>query len=559
MQRAFPLALAVLAVTCAAANAQSPATPAERAHAVHVLNRLAFGPRPGDVDRVLAVGVDRWIEQQLNPDRRDVPPEVPLASCEVWDAPIADVPTVQHMISIMTNQDGAMLSGRLGLSGGFTLDRPASGASTSIFLLNRRMVACRVMRAERSDYQLLEVMTDFWSNHFSIFSGALPSRNTLAMYDRASVRPNALGRFRDLLGAVAHDPAMLTYLNNDVSGALDGERTLAEYVEGLRAGMIPHNGLNENFGRELMELHTLGVDGGYTEMDVINVARAFSGWTHSGLKYGCVEALLPDQTRMTCRERLLNAPAFRFDSTKHDAGTKVILGRILPPGRGLQDGDDVLDMLARHPSTARFIARKLAVRFISDAPPQSIVDRAAETFLRTDGNIRAVLHTIIDSDEFGSAQHAKVKTPLEFVLSVRRALNAPYDHDGYAVDALMDMDQPPYGHRSPEGWPETGSAWLSTSSVLARINYAHAVAHDSVPSISVKTWPAWQLLKSEPYTKQADGVIATLLHGRASPELRAALLAAEPAHPEPESAAAREEGLRKVLALVLGSPDFQRR
>jgi uncharacterized protein (DUF1800 family) len=562
MQRAFPLALALAATSAAAAvvHAQSPDVRDDRARAVHVLNRLTFGPRPGEVERVLQMGVDRWVEQQLSVDAAEDSLLPTLMQCQLWARALNEIANLPHVVDAK-GADGTMMRMRIVVLGGFNFDRPrdATAAGRQVYESDRRMMGCRMMRLERSERQLLEVMGDFWLNHFYIASLGYPSRASYAQYDRGVIRPHALGRFRDLLGAVAHTPAMLAYLNNDVNGPLDTEPSLAEYRRSKVPGTIPRTGLNENYARELLELHTLGVDGGYTQADVIGVARAFSGWTHTGWVYGCVEPERVDQFRSTCRQRNVTAPEFMFDSTKHDAGTKTVLGHTLAAGRGTEDAEEVLDILARHPSTARFIARKLAIRFIGDAPPESIVERAAQTFLSTDGDIRAVLRTIVQSEEFANSQRAKVKSPLELVLSVRRALNATFDGNGDAVDAMFDMEQPPLGRRSPDGWPDNAAQWLSTASMIARINYAHDVATRGYSSIRLEEWPGWEKLINEPYTTQVDGVVDLLLHGRAGPELRAALLAAEPLHAQPGSAAAREESLRKVIALVLGSPDFQRR
>src|SRR5262249_7649149 len=228
-----------------------------------------------------------------------------------------------------------------------------------------------------SERQLQEVLTDFWFNHFNVDARKIEDKPVVLEYERDVIRPRVLGRFRDLLGATAKSPAMLFYLDNWLSRA---------------------NGLNENYGRELMELHTLGVDGGYTQNDVVNVARAFTGWT---------------------MRKPHEATGFVFDPKMHDRGPKKILGRLLPANRGIEDGEEVLDLLARHPSTARFIASKLARRFVADDPPQALVDRAAKVFLKSDGDLRAVVQIILTSPELyaASAMRAKAKTPFEFVAS----------------------------------------------------------------------------------------------------------------------------------------------
>jgi uncharacterized protein (DUF1800 family) len=401
------------------------------------------------------------------------------------------------------------------------------------------LLACRLARVEASDQQLLEVMTDFWQNHFSVFGGKVPSRESIVQWDREVIRPNALRRFRDLLGAVAHSSAMLEYLDNAVS----------------RAGR-----LNENYARELLELHTLGVDAGYTQADVIAVARAFTGWSHNVRGRVSIETSKGVTIEVYPRQQVDSAQTFVFDSTRHDAGEKLVLGRTLPPGRGLEDGEEVLDLLARHPSTARFIARKLAVRFVSDSPPEALVERAAATFTRTDGDIREVVRTIVTSPEFFSPDvyGAKVKSPLEMVLSARRALAAPVDTAAEAIDLLIALGQPPFGRETPEGWPETASGWMNAGAIVARIDVAVRISRGDYPSIPVESSPAWNRLVNRPFDEQVDGVLETLFSGRSSPELRAALVAARPPADQ-DTADVRELALRRLIALALGSAEFQRR
>ena len=569
------VALATSAITARAAAAQTAAVPmvppaASEARAAHVLNRLTFGPRPGDVERVVRMGIDRWIDEQLRPESiDDSAGAAALAGCPYWTTPIetalATPPIVSQTAPAMAGAEQRIMlvrSVRVVLTRGVSVTRRDTSSRRAIRnpgpVTNNQLVACRLARVEASDQQLLEVMTDFWQNHFSIYGATLPSRESLLEWDRFIIRPNALGRFRDLLGAVARSPAMLAYLDNAVSSADPDHRTLAEYANpsvfdtATLARQRAGKGLNENYGRELLELHTLGVAGGYTQTDVIEVARAFTGWTHSLIDF-------------RNPRRVILAPngkvaAFRFDSTAHDADAKVVLGTMLPAGRGLEDGEQVLDILAGHPSTARFIARKLAVRFVSETPPDALVDRAAATFLRTDGDIRAVLRTIVTSPEFFSRDvyGTKVKSPLELVLSMRRALAAPTDTAGEMIDLLIDLDQPPFGRLAPDGWPETGSPWLNFGSMLTRLELATRVANGKVRSIPVEAWPGWKTLVAQPFAAQVDGVIRTVLNGQASPATRAAMFGARP-KADSETAEARQIALRELLALALGSPEFQGR
>ena len=408
---------------------------ADSALAAHVLSRLTFGPRPGDIGRLLQTGIDRWIDGQLRPESIvDSSGARALEGCSAWTDPVEGVvASLSGSISVgtmMRPSDGRMVRTSVSIIGVPSLimrDSARRNERTGPALLEMgQLIACRLARVEASDQQLVEVLTDFWANHFSINSARVPSRGALVEWDRAVIRPRALGRFRDLLGAVARSPAMLAYLDNAVSSADSSHPTLEEVVQARAVGAAPvvgarRGGLNENYARELLELHTLGVDGGYTQTDVIEVARALTGWTHS---------LAPTNREQRFLAARPGVPAvFRFDSAAHDAGAKHVLGHALPAGRGIEDGDEVLDILARHTSTARFVARKLAVRLVSDAPPEALVERAAATFARTDGDIREVVRTIVTSPEFLSPDvyRAKVKSPLELVLSIRRALAAPPD------------------------------------------------------------------------------------------------------------------------------------
>lgn len=542
----------------------------------HVLGRLAFGPRPGDVERVTGMGVDRWIAQQLEPARiPDRAMEHMLASYATLDRNAGEL--------LRDFPPPAALLARRRLRGD-TLAATDSAALRAMARENRRLLgevmSARVARAVGSERQLQEVMTDFWLNHFSVFAGKGQLRYYLADYEREAIRPHALGRFRDLLGAVAKSPAMLLYLDNAQSvadsthptlanrGGAMRQRRVAAAMARRRATMSEEQrrrldaiqarrprGLNENYARELLELHTLGVDGGYTQRDIIEVARALTGWS-----------VRPPRTGRS---------AFQFNGAAHDAGAKEVLGTHLRAGRGMEDGEEVLDLLARHPSTARFIARKLAVRFVSDTPPASLVDRAADAFRRTDGDIREVVRTIVTSPEFFSrpAYRAKVKSPFEVVVSAARALGAASDTS--AVSALMvgRLGQPIYGHQAPDGWPETGEPWMNTGAILQRINFGLAIAASRIPGARVASWPPYDRLRDAPREAQVDAVVDAFLGGQASPETREILVRGEnpllgrdeadpapPGRPErPRARAPRLAGLDQVIGLALGSPEFQRR
>lgn len=546
-----PLTLVVALGIAAGAFASAPPpggaagelTAEERAR--HVLGRLAFGARPGEVQRVVAMGVDRWIALQLAPDRIDDP---------ATDHLLAAFPTLRmgaaRLFEAYPPPGAALVARRMrGDSSSFTRDDSLAVRRTAASgrVVVRELMSARVARAVASERQLEEVMTDFWLNHFSVFAGKGQLRYHLADFEHAAIRPHALGRFRDLLGAVAASPAMLLYLDNASSGADSTRATLGRRPRGAtRQGARPR-GLNENYARELLELHTLGVDGGYTQDDVVAVARALTGWT--------------------VRPRRLGTPEFLFAPGAHDAEEKRVLGHRLPAGRGLADGESVLDILARHPSTARHVARKLATRLVSDTPPGALVTRAAETFRRTDGDLREVVRTIVTSPEFFSraALRAKVKSPFEVVVSAARALGIPPDTTARSAAAVARLGQPIYGHQAPNGWPETGAPWMNTGAILARINFGLAVAGSREVEERLHTHPDLAPLRGADHAEQVDGVIDALLGGDVSPETRRILSTGE--HPllppdggqEPERRRRLPRGLAQVVGLALGAPEFQRR
>jgi uncharacterized protein (DUF1800 family) len=406
--------------------------------------------------------------------------------------------------------------------------------------------SAKLARAVISDRQLQEVMTDFWENHFTVFAGKGLDRIFIPAYDRDVIRPNALGKFRDLLGAVAKSPAMLFYLDQWQSAADSAHPTL---VAARRQAARGKRGLNENYARELMELHTLGVDGGYTQRDIIEVARALTGWT------------------MNPRV----AAEFVFRPEIHDAGQKVVLGHVLPAGRGIADGEAVLDIVARHPATAHFIALKLATRFVSDAPPPALVARAAQTFLETGGDIREVVRTIVTSPEFFSrnAYRSKVKSPFELVASALRAVGAQPDTTMRSAQIVGFLGAPIFGHQAPNGWPETGEAWMNSGAILNRINFGLGLAAGHFPGASLAQWSETELLENATRDQQVDAVVLAFFGGQASPDSRQILKSGEnplaakrAATVNPDNAKGQQvqlHGLAEVVGLAIGAPEFQRR
>ena len=605
-----------------------------------VLNRLAFGPRPGDAARVRAMGVDAWIAQQLRPETIDDHATDQLVSHydalgESTSQLVADFRQAQEarrQIQLAAKADGDTLARRQAVRQAAQADPALADVVRRANRLVPELQSEHLARAVSSDRQLQEVMVDFWENHFSVYAPKGQTRLFLNEYDRDVIRPHALGKFRDLLGAVAHSPAMLFYLDNWQSAADSAHPTLAAQQNARRASRIPpalmrqrqqaieeravqtgelpprilaqlppearerwrsatpdqrrqliqqlekrrqSRGLNENYARELMELHTLGVNGGYTQQDVIEVARALTGWTID-LKTG----------------------SFVFRPQLHDAGEKHVLGHVLPAGRGVEDGEEVLDILASSQATARFIATKLVRHFVSDSAPPALVDRAAETYMRTDGDIRQVMRTIVYSPEFFSraAYRAKVKTPFELVASALRAMGAQPDTTPRSAQLVAFLGQPIYGRLTPDGWPDRGDAWMNTGAILNRINFGLALAGNRVPSAGMRTWPLTDSLRTLDREQQVDGVVRALLGGEVSSVTRKVLVSGTnplaAAHPSEGStmadadsddvamrprlgggkaAAMRPragnalrkpvelEGLAQVVGLALGAPEFQRR
>jgi uncharacterized protein (DUF1800 family) len=562
----------------------------------HVLNRLTFGARPGDFEKVKAMGVESFIAQQLDPDSfaagavtdrlkklqtlgmatpviiEQYTPPKPV----VVPSPVAakssgekssqlemkkeEAPPATQMQNQMQMEMKREEAGRMPA----LQPSPTPAAKPTSTPKNPQMVVtelqrAKLLRAVYSERQLYELMVDFWENHFSIFANKDDDRYLLTSYDRDTIRPFAMGRFRDLLGANAHSPAMLYYLDNwrsSVPRPYGATKTKPAGIDG---------GFNENYARELMELHTLGVDGGYTQKDVQEVARCFSGWTIQK----------PNEQGL-----------FLYRPGLHDDGEKIVLGHKILPGGGLADGERVLDILATHPATARFIATKLARRFISDDPPPAVIDRAAAVFLKTDGSIRETLRAIITSPEFFSPDtyRAKVRSPFEYVAAAMRALNAETDGDRPVLDALGRMGQPLFGRITPDGYADRASQWLSSGAMIARFNFASAIATNRIKGTKVDVA---RLLSGVDEAKK-DSVAAKLnqltVFGDVSVSTRRALEKAlqtasgasqatpaenppanvaigfaAKADPQTTAAPSPAAYIPELITLLIGSPEFQRR
>ncbi len=563
---------------------------------LHALDRLTFGPRPGDVEVVKKMGLKKWLDMQLHPERIKENPEVekklaPLESLRMSQAEVAAAYPPPQLIRAVaqgrqplpqdpiaraaverlakrfkvkknTDDNDAMepavpLTDLLSSDAIRTLRNGAPDQKREVLAsipeqqvddvivampppmrnqlvaiatpeIRRKLVLAnqpqqvvfsdlaegKLYRAIYSNRQLQEELVDFWFNHFNVFIDKGADRFLVPTYEREVIRPHVLGKFRDLLEATASSPAMLFYLDNWQSVAPEMIRR--------PAGNRPQRGLNENYARELMELHTLGVDGGYTQKDVTEVARCFTGWTIRNPQQG---------------------GAFFYNDRVHDKGEKTVLGVTIPAGGGKDDAEKVLDILAKHPSTARFISKKLAQRFVADNPPQALIDRMAKTFEKSDGDIREVMKTMIDSKEFFSAgaYRAKVKTPFEMIASAVRATGAQVDYALPLAQQIGQLGEPLYRKIEPTGYSSANAEWISSAALLGRMNFAMSLAQNKVTGVKVD---------ASRFPDDPGKTARAVLFHDATPQTREAIA----------KALADKKPTPDVIAgLVIGSPDFQRR
>jgi len=428
--------------------AAAPTT--EDAGISHALDRLTFGARPGDLEQVRTMGLKTWIDQQLHPEKIAENPILeqrlhPLNSLRMSTAEMtrAYPPPQQFKKQLKANGGGDPNP---------ELRQQLRKSRKALATVERDLVEGKIYRAVYSNRQLAEVMADFWYNHFNVYQRKGPDRYLVTEYEREAIRPHVLGKFKDLLLATAQSPAMLVYLDNYRSVA-----------PGMQRGKA--RGLNENYGRELMELHTLGVDGGYTQKDVTEVARCFTGWTIRQPRAGA---------------------GFVFNRRLHDPGEKVVLGVRIPAGGGVEDGIKALDILEHRPATARFISTKLAIRFVSDDPPAALIDRMAKTFTRSDGDIRQVMSVLLESPEFWSEKtyHIKMKSPFEMVASAVRALGVDVESAAALASRIAEAGEPLYHKQEPTGYSNSSEEWVSTASLLARMNFGIALVENRIPGVT---------------------------------------------------------------------------
>jgi uncharacterized protein (DUF1800 family) len=604
---------------------------------LHALNRLAYGPRPGDVERIRQMGLAKWIDQQLNPNsiddkaleaRLENYPTLKMSTAKLiedypqpkqaekqaakraqaqleqdqqgrsgtaaatvakntekttapkdaqanetdanpglasGDTPSgsgdANTPSPMKQDPAQANP-AAKGAGKRDVFGGDPNNVPRAIAEDS--KRPQRVVAelamAKVTRAIYSERQLQQVMDDFWFNHLNVFAGKGEDRYYLTAYERDVIQPHTLGKFKDLLNASAKSPAMLFYLDNFLSADPRAAQRAARerYARQMarRRGFGPppaspsaqkqkkqnERGLNENYGRELMELHTLGVDGGYTQKDVTEVARCFTGWTI-------------EKPRIN--------PEFKFDEKLHDPDPKIVLGKKIHAG-GMKDGEEVIDLLVRDPATARFISTKLARRFVSDNPPETLVAKMAQAFKESDGDIKSVMHTMIYSPEFWSreAYRAKIKTPFELVVSATRALGTDVDMPQPIVGWVARIGEPLYQCQPPTGYSDKADVWVNTGALLNRLNFSLALAGNKMRGSRTDVASLLGVETSKDAKAALERAVQVFLGGQASPTTVETL---EKQLDSPQVVQAKlddpvkQVDLGVVAGLVLGAPEFQRR
>jgi len=582
--RAFAVGVALTVLAAPAAWAQAPiqdGAAADTTRALHLLRRATYGVRPQDLAAALDLGPEAWVERQLSPERiNDAGLEERLASFPAAEMTVSEL--------YVAYPPPRVVRARLGNPDSLSRDemrrmrRELGIQSPNRILFD--LAGAKLVRAVDSERQLEEVMADFWFNHFNVFFAKGPDRWLIGDYEREAIRPYVFGEFEDMLIATASHPAMLVYLDNWQSQVPDSlnprgaqqqrarsrfrnmsarERQVVLRMRGVPEEQITRieeemkrqtgreRGLNENYARELLELHTLGVDGGYTQEDVIEVARAFTGWTMQ----------LPGRGGgMERRDRGGGSAAageFVFRAEWHDPGEKTVLGRSLAAGRGIEDGLDVLRMLAVHPSTARHVAAKLARAFVADDPPPALVDELAAVFLETRGDLREVTRALFTSERFYDPANigAKLKTPFELVASALRVTGAEFGPSRGLAEQLRALDQIPYMSSSPTGYPAESEEWANGAALLQRMNLGLAMATGGIQNVRIPG-----SLSRQP----VDRMLADLLPGSETAalrdviqtEIRSDFAGLEGALSELRRGAGPNE---LALGLALGSPEFQHR
>ncbi|WP_276482932.1 DUF1800 domain-containing protein [Paraflavitalea pollutisoli] len=511
----------------------------DRQAAAHLLNRFSFGPRPGDVDRVVDIGLEKWFRQQLE---ASLPSDtlsqllVPYEALTLTNDQISDIYPRGGQLVRWAIRDGYIDKDSVN-----TVDQKAYRDQLQQYMKDKglrpsqqlysQLFNQKILRAVYSDNQLQEVLTDFWFNHFNVSLTKNECGLYVLPYERDIIRANVLGDFENLLIATAKSPAMLYYLDNvtSVSDDAPAPNSKAAAVRDLMTQRYADDtstkamafkklqqqrktrGLNENYAREVMELHTLGVDGGYTQQDVTNAARVLTGWTvYPFREYGnnaLRKQLEKLGTEKMVKQGYVHDGDFLFIANRHDKNAKTVLGHTFKAGGGFEEGLDLLRMLAHHASTAQFISKKLAVRFVNDNPPPSLIDKMAKTFLAKNGNIREVLLTMVSAPEFWSkeALREKTKSPFELAISSVRNLDAKITQPAQLYNWINKMGQRLYYYQAPTGFPDNGKYWINTGSLLNRMNFGLALASNRIPGVTVDLYA----LNNHHEPESAEAALAT--------------------------------------------------
>ena len=549
----------------------------DRDRAIHLLQRATYGPRPADIDAVLSDGISDWLDRQLHPERIDnaaletLLDGVPVASMSLNEL-AGQYPPNQVLQSVRQLSQ----SNSLEESDQRRLRRELGEHSPRRILDG--LATTRITNAVHSERQLEEMMTAFWYDHFNVFWGKDATRLLVPGYERNAIRPHVFGKFEDMVLATAQHPAMLFYLDNFQSAAPDSSlqarerrdanaRRMRRMPAQARAQATqrmeeqqrrPRPGLNENYARELLELHTLGVDGGYTQADVIDVARILTGWTfgeqRSRMQMRQTQASYEDGRLVLPDIDYEEAYRFRFRPEFHDAGEKTVMGRVFEAGGGHEEGVELIRMLAHHPSTARHIATQLATRFVADKPPLALVDHLAAVFLATSGDLREVTRALFTSDEFydPAVVGNRVKSPFLLVTSTLRMTYGRTANSRVLMETLRSLGEAPYLAEPPTGYEETSAQWASGGAMLTRMNFATSYVTGELRGVR----PDSNRIFGEIRRQGEDSVavlLDALLPGTDTTELMA-VIEEELQTTPPESD--RESRLR-VLGLILGSPEFQ--
>jgi uncharacterized protein (DUF1800 family) len=481
----------------------------ERQAAAHLLSRFTYGSKDGDVDAVVKMGLEKWFRKQLDGDLSDDSLNLMLSRFDDINLSNTEVenkyPRPNRVLKL------AIADGSINKDSVDKGDRKAYREQIRSYMekkgfkpeqeLYRQFINQKILRAAYSRNQLRELLTDFWFNHFNVSLTKNQCASFIPAYERDVIRPNVTGKFENLLLATAKSPAMLIYLDNFTSTGQpvvlenSGEPQMNGAGKPVKRRVPPkrkQGGLNENYAREVMELHTLGVDGGYTQSDVTQAARVLTGWTLAPMGeegYGAaMQKVIDNVGAENLKKRgFVKEGDFLFVPNRHDNEEKTVLGKHFAAGGGYEEGLTLLNMLARHPSTAQFISKKIATRFVNDNPAQTLIDKMAKTFTKTDGDIRQVMMTMVSSAEFWSpaSLREKTKSPFELAISAVRSLDADITQPYQLFNWINKMGQKMYYYQAPTGFPDRGQYWINTGALLNRMNFGLALAAQRIPGVKI--------------------------------------------------------------------------